>query len=77
MRKPSVAAARPSLLLFAVLLAMALKAGGCRKKPSPAGTPAHVRPTHGFVTPLLTPPPPLPTPTLWRKDITRIPTLPG
>jgi len=53
---------------------MAARAEGCRKKePSPAQprakTPAH------WITPLMTPPPPRPTVTMW-KGVTRAPQLP-
>jgi hypothetical protein len=66
------------LLPLAVLLALFTLRGaaGCRRKPSAGSlevTPASKRP---WITPLLTAPPAQPTPTLWRSDITRIPTLP-
>ena len=57
-----------------MLALMAARAEGCRKKePSPmqpkAKTPAH------WITPLMTPPPPQPTVTMW-KGVTRAPQLP-
>ena len=66
------------LVPVAVLLALfGLRGAACRKKPTtdqPAVvTPASKKP---WITPLLTAPPPQPTATLWRTDITRVPTLP-
>ncbi|MGE5414519.1 MAG: hypothetical protein ACM3NW_10110 [Syntrophomonadaceae bacterium] len=59
-------------LLFGM---MAGRAAGCRKKeksvhrPAAAPSPAH------WITPLMTAPPPRPTPTMW-KGVTRAPQLP-
>jgi len=70
-------AVRVAWFLLPILAALAIHAAGCRKTPAanprPQITPASA---HPWITPLLTPPPPLPTPTLWRKDITRVPALP-
>jgi hypothetical protein len=58
---------------------LAARSAGCRAKPGasskpvPAVTPAV---KHGtWITPLLTAPPPRPTPTLW-PGVTRVPTIP-
>jgi len=65
------------LLPVAALLAVfVLRGTACKRKPGsaqPVVTPASKK---GWITPLMTAPPPPPTPALWRKDITRIPTLP-
>ncbi len=64
----------PVMLLLAVF---AIRGVGCRKKEAPGAgpvvTPHSKRP---WITPLQTIPPAPPTPTLWRTDITRVPTLP-
>lgn len=63
--------------LALVLAALSLRAGGCRKKTAvatPTAPSAAVRP-QSWPTPLLTPPPPQPTPTLW-KGVTAVPALP-
>jgi hypothetical protein len=63
----------------AVLLALfVLRGAACKKKPAPGQPAVVVTPAskNPWITPLLTAPPPMPTPTLWRTDITRIPTLP-
>jgi hypothetical protein len=59
--------------LALVLAALALRSAGCKKAAPPVPGAA---PPERWSTPLLTAPPPRPTPTLWRTDITRIPTLP-
>jgi hypothetical protein len=76
MTRRTVRAAWPLFLLL-LLAALGAHAGGCRKASS-AARPPEVTPAaaHPWITPLMTPPPPLPTPTLWRKDITRVPALP-
>ena len=60
-----------------LLFLFVLRGAACKKKPAPAPrlevTPAS---KGGWITPLMTAAPPPPTPTLWRTDITRIPTLP-
>ena len=64
----------PATLLLALFV---LRGAACRKaQPSaePVVTPAA---KGGWITPLLTAPPPQPTMTLWRTDITRVPTEPG
>jgi hypothetical protein len=49
------------------------KSGGSASRQPPVVTPATKQGT--WITPLLTAPPPQPTPTLW-KGVTRVPTLP-
>ncbi|MET0619241.1 MAG: hypothetical protein ABW056_03125 [Thermoanaerobaculia bacterium] len=81
MTRRSVARSRSTraawLVPVTVLLAVfVLRGTACKKKPGstqPVVTPAS---KNGWITPLLTAPPPQLTPTLWRTDITRIPTLP-
>jgi len=73
MTRRVVHAAWPLLLILA---AVAVYAGGCRKTPSAARPEVTPASAHPWITPLMTPPPPLPTPTLWRKDITPVPALP-
>ena len=62
--------------LAVVLAALCLRSAGCQKKPAPAGrgAPSPAAQRH-WITPLLTPPLPAPTPTLW-KGVTRVPALP-
>ncbi len=62
--------------LALVLAALSLRAGGCRKKTAPVPSPpsAAVKP-ESWPTPLLTPPPPQPSPTLYR-GVTAVPALP-
>jgi hypothetical protein len=65
-------------LLALVLAALSLRSGGCRKKPPapPASTaPSAAVNPQSWPTPLLTPPPPQPSPTLW-KGVTAVPALP-
>jgi hypothetical protein len=70
--------ARALWALALLLSLLTLPAAGCRKKASEGSVVAPVTPAAPhWPTPLMTPPPPVPTPTLWRTDITRIPTLPG
>ena len=65
------------LVPVAVLLALfVLRGAGCKKKPAPGQPEVTPASKNGWITPLLTAPPPRPTPTLWRTDITRVPTLP-
>jgi len=65
---------RALLVLGVVFAALAGRAAGCRKSGKAgavhnAKTPAH------WITPLMTPPPPRPTVTMW-KGATRVPQLP-
>ena len=66
----------PGLLTLAILVVfLGLRSTGCQKKPQagkPAASPSSQR---KWITPLLTQPPPAPTPTLW-KGVTRVPQLP-
>jgi hypothetical protein len=65
----------PAALLLALFV---VRGTGCRKKTAEPARPPEVTPASksGWITPLLTAPPPQPTATLWRTDITRIPTEP-
>jgi hypothetical protein len=58
-----------------LLVIMAFRSAGCRKKE--AKTPPHggAVSTPHWITPLMTPPPPRPTVTMW-KGVTRVPALP-
>jgi hypothetical protein len=64
----------PLALLLAV---MAWRAAGCRgkKETKPAQRAAPFATTPHWITPLMTPPPPRPTVTIW-KGVTRAPALP-
>ena len=64
----------PATLLLALFV---LRGAACRKKPSPGEPVVTPAAKEGWITPLLTAPPPQPTPPLWRADITRVPTEPG
>ncbi len=59
--------------LALLILVLAFRAGGCRKKPNAAAPPKGSPPYK--VTVLMTPPPPQPTVTMW-KGVTRAPALP-
>lgn len=63
--------------LALVLAALSLRAGGCRKKTAPVAptAPSAAVNPKSWPTPLLTPPPPQPSPTLW-KGVTPVPALP-
>ena len=65
----------PGLLLLALFV---VRGTGCKKKAADPPRPPEITPASksGWITPLLTAPPPQATPTLWRTDITRIPTEP-
>ncbi len=63
----------PAALLLALFV---LRGAACKKAPPPGGPVVTPVSKDGWITPLLTAPPPQPTPPLWRSDITRIPTLP-
>jgi hypothetical protein len=67
----------PGLLTLALLLGLlGFRSTGCQKKPAAGGKPASSPSTQRkWITPLLTQPPPAPTPTLW-KGVTRVPQLP-
>jgi len=55
---------------------IAARAEGCRKKSAaPAAPSASAEPPAHWITPLMTPPPPRPTVTLW-PGVTRAPQLP-
>ena len=71
MIRRSVRALWPLALLILVL---SCRATGCRKK---VAAPAPLLPSGSpyRITPLMTPPPPRPTVTLW-KGVTRVPELP-
>jgi hypothetical protein len=63
----------------ALVLVLAFRATGCRKKgPAAPGAQQKVSTSQQpyRVTALMTAPPPRPTVTLYRTDITRVPTLP-
>ena len=64
----------PATLLLALFV---VRGTGCRKKTEPV-RPPEITPASkdGWITPLLTAPPPMPTPALWRADVTRVPTEP-
>ncbi len=65
-----------ALLALALLLGMlAGRAAGCRKKENPVHHPPAAPSPARWITPLMTPPPPRPTPTMW-KGVTRAPQLP-
>ena len=74
-RRPRSVWFLPAAFLLALFV---LRGAGCKKKPAEPARPPEITPASkdGWITPLLTAPPPMPTPTLWRTDITRIPTLP-
>jgi hypothetical protein len=57
-----------------LLTLMAGRAEGCRKKDTTPGNTPGKTPAH-WITPLMTPPPPRPTVTLW-PGVTRAPQLP-
>ncbi len=63
----------PAALLLTLFV---LRGAACKKAPGPGGPVVTPASKDGWITPLLTAPPPQPTPPLWRTDITRIPTLP-
>ncbi len=69
MIRRSVRALWPLALLILVL---SCRATGCRKK---AAAPAPKPASPYSITPLMTPPPPRPTVTMW-KGVTRVPELP-
>jgi hypothetical protein len=61
----------PATLLLALFV---LRGAACRKAQPPAAPVVTPASKDGWITPLLTAPPPMATPTLWRTDITRVPT---
>jgi hypothetical protein len=70
MTRRSVRALWPLALLLSLL---ALRAAGCRKAEKPPEKTPAAHPH--WITPLMTPPPPRPTPTMW-PGVTRVPALP-
>jgi hypothetical protein len=65
------------LPVLALLALFVLRGVACKKKPGPEAAVVTPAARGGWLTPLLTAPPPQLTPTLWRNDITRVPTEPG
>ncbi len=72
--KRSARTLAPLAVLLALLAGRATACKGRKGAATPAHGPAVTAPAH-WVTPLMTPPPPRPTPTMW-KGVTRAPQLP-
>ena len=66
---------RAAGVLGLLLALMAARAEGCRKKSAATAAPSAAKPPAHWITPLMTPPPPRPTVTLW-PGVTRAPQLP-
>jgi hypothetical protein len=66
---------RALLALGVVVAVLAGRAAGCRKSSDGARAGHAVKTPPHWITPLMTPPPPRPTVTMW-KGATRVPQLP-
>ena len=67
----------PVAPLVVLLAIFACRGAGCRHKSAPAVPEVTPASKHGWITPLLTAPPPQPSLQDQRSNITPVPTLPG